>query len=115
MSWQRDFDASGPTWESNAAAVAAEKRLEKKMKEEEEKKGQQKKPKSKVPQYVFDNLDEKMNQLQKEENELLQLHNLLDDITEKEKNEINSDILNIRKQFNNLRDQYITLKKSEEK
>lgn len=96
MSWQRDFDESGPRWETNAAAIAAEKWYERKLKEENEK---EKKPKQHIPQHVFNHLDEKMKQLKEEENEWFQLLDRLDHITEEEKNLIKSEILIIRKQF----------------
>lgn len=111
MSWQWDFDSTGPTWEENAAAIAAEKRLEERMKEQEEKEKKKRPAKKNVDQAIYDKLDQEMRQLQKEEKEFLFLKN--EALTEKEKQKIKLCISSIRKHFWKLKDEYVQLKKQE--
>jgi len=110
MSWQRDFDATGPSWEGNAAAVATEKRLEKKMKEAQGKKWKENSTKRYIPQSIFDNLDEQMKKLYAEENEWLRLKK--EAMTDDEKSQIQSHISTLRKRFWKLKDEYVQLKEN---
>lgn len=104
MSWQSKFDAGGPRWEGNAAAIAEEKRFEKMMEELRASRN----TKRSVDQTKLNELDDEMKRLYLIEKELV--HVLENTLTEHQRKEIKSHISTLRKHFYEIKDEYVRLR-----
>jgi|WetSurMetagenome_2_1015567.scaffolds.fasta_scaffold946821_1 hypothetical protein len=105
MSWQSQFDAKGPNWDGNAAAVNEEKRLQKLLEELRKKNVE-----PSIDSSVLATLDREMEALNEKEKNLL--HQLERCDSEQEKVRIENNILLVRKSFWEIKERYVTLRQS---
>lgn len=108
MSWQSDFDATGPKWEGSAEAKAEEKQLRKMMDDVKARIANQ--GKSTIDPSVFEELDRKMVKLKQREKDLMQL--LETASAEEEVAEITTHLATIRSLFQELLEDYRRLKRT---
>ena len=106
MSWQSDFDSTGPKWEGSATAKAEEDRLRKMMDEIKSKVA--KHNKTTINASVFEELDQEMTKLHQREHDLIQLCETAS--SEEEIGEINSHLSKVRAHFYQLKNDYIRFK-----
>ena len=108
MSWQSQFDARGPRWDGNAAAVAEEKRLQK-LVEEQNRMNIPIKLSTCEPS-VLEKLDQEMHALHEQERKLLQQ---LDQCSSaQEKVRIEDVIRLVRRAFGEVKSRYVQLRES---
>lgn len=105
MSWQSKFDAKGPNWIGNIAAIEEEKRLRKFM---EELKNEKVEPIT--DPVILEKLDQEMKALHKEEQSLL--HHLAQCESEQEKLRIHERIGFVRKLFFEIKERYVLLRQA---
>ena len=105
MSWQSKFDAKGPNWNGNAAAIKEEKRLQKLLEESNKRNVE-----TSIDSSALVKLDREMEALHDKEKKLL--HQLKQCDSEQEKVRIKSDILLVRESFLEIKGRYVKLRQS---
>ena len=105
MSWQSTFDAKGPNWDGNAAAIEEEKRLQRLMEESKKNKGE-----PGIDQATLDDLNREMEALYKEEQKLLAHWDQCGNAQEKVR--ISNGIYLVRKQFAEIKERYVRLRQT---
>ena len=106
MSWQSDFDSTGPKWAGSAAAMAEEKRLRKMMDEIKSRVAKERNTMNDAS--VFENLDQEMGKLYEREQELVR--SVKSASSEEDISAIKSHLSKVRSHFHELRNEYKRLK-----
>lgn len=108
MSWQRDFDANGPTWEGNAAFIRNEKRLQE-MWDSINNANEEKATKI-IDQSKLDDFENKMHKLYNKEKAInSKIDNCNDPIL---REELIIERSKIRRLFHSIREEYVEFRKS---